>query len=203
MNSLALPRLRIVVLAAGFSSRLGKPKALARVRGSSLLRRTLELVADLKVAQVIAVIPRNAARYRAEGRGLDVAFAANSQRALGLSSSVRCGIAKARYSSALLLLPVDLINLKKRELARLIARWRAAPRCVIARRIGAAAGTPLILPRCLYTRMSAVTGDVGLRDLVGQLAAESRVLVDVPSALLDVDTCQDLHAARRRLRRQT
>jgi CTP:molybdopterin cytidylyltransferase MocA len=106
------------------------------VRGFSLLRRTLTLVSRLAPAKVIVVIPRHSARHRIEARGLEVIFAANPRRADGLSSSVRRGIALARYSPALLLLPVDLASLRERDLARLISRWRAARRCMIARRIG-------------------------------------------------------------------
>jgi len=205
MNAAILPRLHVLILAAGFSSRLGRPKPLARVGAFTLLRRTLTLVARAAPAKIIVVIPRHAARYRIEARGLRVVFAANPRRADGLSSSVRLGIVLARCSPALLLLPVDLAALQERDLVRLISRWRAARRCVIARRIGQQGGTsrggvPLILPRWLYARALAVTGDVGLRDLVSGLPAPQRVLLTLPSAALDVDTPQDLRAARRRLR---
>ena len=214
MNAVSLPGLQILILAAGFSSRLGRPKALARVRSVSLLRRTLILAARLAPAKIIVVLPRRAARYRIEARGLQVVFAANSRRAEGLSSSVRRGIAQARYSPALLLLPVDLAVVRQADLSRLISHWLAARRCVVARRIarrdGISAdevsgertsshgGVPLILPRRLYSRALAVTGDIGLRELVNGLPAQERVLVDLPSAALDVDTPQDLSAARRR-----
>ena len=200
MNSAFLPQLRILILAAGFSSRLGRPKALARVRGKSLLRNTCELAAYLRPAQIIAVVPRNAARYRLEARGIDVVFNINSQRARGLSSSVRSGIAKARYSTAILLLPVDLVNLRRRDMTRLIFRWRAAQRRVTARRIGGQGGTPLILPRWLYPRALQLTGDIGLRELVNALPRDAVRLVDLPSAAPDIDTLQDLKAARRRFR---
>jgi molybdenum cofactor cytidylyltransferase len=204
MNSVTLPRLNVIVLAAGFSSRLGRPKALARVRAFTLLRRTLTLVSRFAPAKIVVVIPRHAARYRIEARGLKVVFAANPRRADGLSSSVRRGISLARYSPALLLLPVDLAALQQRDVARLISRWRAARRCVIARRIGQQGGTPrggvpLILPRWLYARALAVTGDIGLRDLVSGLPAPQRVLLNLPTAALDVDTPLDLRTARRRL----
>jgi molybdenum cofactor cytidylyltransferase len=214
MNAVSLPRLQILILAAGFSSRLGRPKALARVRSVSLLRRTLILAARLAPAKIIVVLPRGAARYRIEARGLQVVFAANSRRAEGLSSSVRRGIAQARYSPALLLLPVDLALVRQADLSRLISHWLAARRCVVARRIArrdgisldevsrertsSHGGVPLILPRRLYSRALAVTGDIGLRELVNGLPAKERVLVDLPSAALDVDTPQDLSAARRR-----
>jgi molybdenum cofactor cytidylyltransferase len=202
MRVTSLLRLQIIVLAAGFSSRLGRPKALARVHGVSLLRSTLELAATLECAKIIAVVARHSARYRAQARGIDVSFVTNSRRNQGLSSSVRRGIAAARYAPAVLLLPVDLGNLKSRELAHLIQRWRGARRAVIARRIGRIGAAPLVLPRRLYPRALRITGDVGLRDLIAQLPAAGRVLVDMPSAASDIDTPQDLKAARRIFRRR-
>ena len=209
MNAVTLPRslpkLQFVILAAGFSSRLGRPKALARVHGVSLLRRTLNLAAHFTSAKIIVVLPRRAARWLVEARGLGVIFAVNSLRADGLSSSVRRAITQARHSAALLLLPVDLAALQQRDVARLISRWRATPRRVIARSVEQHAGTPrggipLILPRWLYARARGVQGDIGLRQLVGGLPAHQRVLLNLPSAAQDVDTPQDLRAARRRLR---
>jgi CTP:molybdopterin cytidylyltransferase MocA len=81
-----------------------------------------------------------------------------------------------------------------------------ARRCVIARRIGEndetpRGGVPLILPRWLYTRARGVRGDIGLRDFVRSLEPGQRVLLNLPSAALDVDTPNDLRAARRRATR--
>jgi molybdenum cofactor cytidylyltransferase len=204
MKALSPPRLRVVILAAGYSSRLGQPKALARVRGISLLRRTLKLAADLRTGgAVIVVTPCNATRYRVESRALPAQLTGNSRRARGLSSSVQVGIARARYSAGVLLLPVDLPSLKRRELAKLVSRWRCAPRQVVARRVAAVGGayparggTPLILPRGLYRLALGIDGDVGLRDLIAALPASRRVLIDLPSAAADVDTPRDLQAAR-------
>lgn len=189
---------QIVVLAAGFSSRLGRPKPLARVHGVSLLRRTLKVASSFGADRIIVVTPRNAARYRIEARGINVRWAVNARRAQGLSSSVRRGIAAARYASAILLLPADLVHLTRRDLFRLVQRWHSAPRRLIARRINLSGVTPVILPRWLYARASALTGDVGLRELVAQLPADNRVLVDLPSAIWDIDRPQDLRDSRRR-----
>ena len=188
------------MLAAGQSTRLGRPKALARVHGASLLRRAIESAATLECARIIAVVPRNSARYRAQAGGIPVTFVANSQRSEGLSSSVRLGIAKARHSPAVLIMPADLANLKARELARLVRRWRATPRRVIARRIGRSGAAPLILPRRFYPGALRIVGDVGLREFLAQLPDDSRVLVELPSASRDIDTAQDLEAARRSYR---
>jgi CTP:molybdopterin cytidylyltransferase MocA len=203
MNGIYPRRLRIVVLAAGFSSRFGQPKALARLHGLSLLHRTLKVASSLGADRIIVVVPRNAVRYRIEARGMKVRWAVNAQRAKGLSSSVRRGISAARYAPAVLLLPVDLIHLKSRDLFRLARRWQSAPRRLVARGINFSGATPVVLPRWLYSRASSLSGDVGLREFIGQLPADSRTLVEMPSAAADVDTPQDLKAARHRFRHRS
>ena len=202
-RSLAAPRLQAVILAAGFSSRLGSAKAMTRVGSSSLLRRTISRVAESVPAGIVVVVPRRASSYRLEARGFKVSFAANPRRAEGLSSSVRRGLHGARFSAAVLLLPVDLALLRRRDILRLISRWRARRRCVVARCVAGGSdrprgAVPLILPRWLYSRAQSVTGDIGLRDLVSGLPPSQRILLLLPSADHDVDTPQDLRAVRRR-----
>jgi CTP:molybdopterin cytidylyltransferase MocA len=101
-----------------------------------------------------------------------------------------------------LLLPVDLAALKLRDLKGLVSRWRGAPGRVFATRLASRTlthgGAPLILPARFFPRALRVQGDVGLRGLLADLPGAQRALVDLPSARIDVDTLEDLAAARRR-----
>lgn len=188
------------MLAAGFSVRLGQPKALARVRGQTLLTRTIRVLLPFATDKILIIVPPGADRYRIGISAGSAAFAVNRHRAAGLSSSVRLGIRRSRHCSGVLLLPVDLVELRRADLARLITRWRGRRRRVIARRIGAGAGPPLILPRWLYSQTRHLSGDQGLREVVRRLPAPILSLLDLRSAEFDVDTPQDLSAARRRLK---
>ena len=194
------PAPRIVLLAAGFSVRMGTPKALARIRGRSLMARTLRVLSPSATAAIIVVVPQRASRLRAELRGQGAMPVANPLAREGLSSSVRRGLRQARYEAAVLLVPVDLPYLESRDIARLIARWRGARRRVAARRIGTEAGAPLILPRRFYPIALGIAGDVGLKALIRHLPAEDVALVSLNSAAFDVDTARDLERARRRPR---
>lgn len=194
------PVLRIVILAAGFSRRLGKAKAFERVRGLALVRRTAATLASLGASRLIVVVPPRHGRFATVLRGLDVDLLPNALASRGLSSSVQLGLRHARDASAVLFVPMDLVDLSRRDLGRLIARWRASPRKLVARRIGAAAGTPLILPRRLFPVVARIEGDVGLRDVVRAMPPMACRLLALPSAAADVDEPRDLHAARRRLR---
>jgi molybdenum cofactor cytidylyltransferase len=187
-----------VVLAAGFAARLGQSKPLTRVAGISLLRRTLRVTAGLGDGQAVVVVPRRSARLKFEARGLNALLVENRDRAKGLASSVRCGIRKAGPCSGVLLLPVDLAFLRRRELAGLVSRWRGHVRQVVARRVDGLGGTPLILPRWLRAQALTIAGDIGLRELLGRLSVGQRRLVDLPSADFDIDTPKDVAAARRR-----
>jgi molybdenum cofactor cytidylyltransferase len=197
MKLLVAPGLRILILAAGFSARLGQPKALARVRGQSLLRRTARVLAPLSRRPLIVVTPPRCARYRQQLRGVPACLVANAGRASGLAGSLRTGLHAARWSSAVLIVPVDLAALDRAEVARLTGRWQAMRRRIVARRIDARAGAPLILPKRLFHLAQRLSGDTGLRDLLADVAADERVLIDLPSAARDIDTAIDLQLARR------
>lgn len=203
MNDSIRPRLRLAILAAGYSRRMGRPKALLRVHGQSLLRRTARLLASVAHGPLICIVPPRAARYRVELRGLRVELHANLHRAQGLASSVRSALNSARWASALLCVPVDLAGLRERDLQRLLRRSRSAPRRVVARRLGTGprGATPVILPKRYFAAASAVVGDVGLRDFLATLAADDLRLIELPSAIDDVDTPADLERARRRFAR--
>lgn len=192
-----LSGLRIVVLAAGFSTRMGRSKMLVTVRGVSLIRRTVAVLAQFSANSIVVVTSPRAPRLRAELRGYRVTLLANPQRARGLSSSVIRALRETRNGAATLLLPADLGELVPRDIARLISRWRSAKRRVTARRLDGRASTPLILPKWLYPQARRLVGDVGLQALIAALPEEQRMLVELSSAVRDVDTPGDLAAARR------
>jgi molybdenum cofactor cytidylyltransferase len=195
------PTLRIVVLAAGLSLRLGKSKALVRIHGMSLLKRTVRLLDGMSKFPIVIVAPPNAARYRVEIMNRPARMLGNPARTAGLSSSVHCGLKACKYSSAVLLMPVDLVNLNRRDTQRLIRRWQGHRRRVVARNIDATPGSPLVLPKWLFPLRAEVTGDRGFRDALLNLPNGTVSLVAMPSASIDIDTAGDLRNARRSFHR--
>ena len=89
----------------------------------------------------------------------------------------------------MLLVPVDLVELRRDEMAKLIRRWKSSPRRVVARRIEGRGRTPMIVPKWLFSAAA--------REWVARLPAGQAVLIEVPSAARDVDTREDLERARR------
>lgn len=191
---------RIVILASGFSTRLGAPKALARIHGVSLLARLSRTLAPLSRRPVTVIVPPRSATSRV-ARGLGLICLDNPRRERGLSNAVRVAIHHAARSPAVMLLPVDLAELRAAPLSRMLQRWRGHRRQVVARRLGARGVIPLILPRQHFRAAQSLHGDTGLRDWMLTLKSDEVVLMDLPGAETDIDTPDDLVRARRRFKR--
>ena len=81
-----------LVLAAGSSSRLGRPKQLVVVDGEPLLRRTVRIAGEAGFAPIYVVLGAEQEGCRAALAGLDVAIVDNPQWSEGMGSSLRQGI---------------------------------------------------------------------------------------------------------------
>jgi molybdenum cofactor cytidylyltransferase len=187
----------IIVLAAGLSSRLGQPKALASIHGRSLLQRTAAALAGLPPGSIHIVLPPRSPLHKlARRQGWQCIV--NPNRSRGLSSSVACGIVRCRQAPALLFLPVDLADMTRADLQRLLRHWRSNRRRVVARDHRGRPVTPLILPLHLYNLRHLLQGDTGLQPLIGALLASDVRRVRLRGARIDIDTPEDLRSARQR-----
>jgi molybdenum cofactor cytidylyltransferase len=179
--------LAAVVLAAGASKRLGRPKQLVTFDGRSLLQHAVDKC--LPVCRLGVVVVTGAER-EAVGetlRGEPVLVVHNSAWRDGLASSITTGIAAVPADSkAVLLMLCDQPKLSSAELAQLVSVWSS--------RYGATFGAPAIFPRAVFPMLEALRGDRGAKSLIEQLA--DTILVDLPGAELDIDRPEDLDRLR-------
>lgn len=181
----------MLVLAAGGSRRLGRPKQLVAHSGQVLVARALRLARTLDPCWLGVVLGAGAGRVAAAVNGLaDEIIVARDWR-VGMSASLRHGVARvpmeARY---LLVMTVDQWQLTASDLARLLA---AAGRSPVAAAYEGRVGVPAIFPRPYLPLLQSLHGDQGAR----RLLAEGAVLrVPLPRAAADLDTPGDLASSR-------
>ena len=99
-----------ILLAAGEGRRMGLPKALLTIEGSTFLARVALVLARPGVASVVAVLGHQASRVAAEASlPSSVAVVENPRWADGMLTSVHRGLdeAETRGADAVLLHPVD------------------------------------------------------------------------------------------------
>ena len=195
------PRIGCVLLAAGGSKRLGRPKQLVRRRNRPLLLDAVEaaraaLDADGATAVVLgagALKLRNVLRRAPTGRSgrSPVRIAYNALWREGLAGSLRAGLdALPRTVRAALITVVDQPDVDAAALRRLIVAWRTRPGVPAAAYYSGRAGVPAILPRRLWPAVRLLEGDVGARALLRGM--RGLTLVEMPEAALDVDTEEDV-----------
>ncbi len=185
-----------VVLAAGGSRRLGQPKQLLLRGGETLVRRCVRLAAATAPHRLLLIAGGHADGVIAAVRDLPVAIHVNADWEEGLASSLRVAAAAlAEAARPCLLLACDQPALEAAHLHAL--REGFAARGCAATRHGDARGIPVLVPPELLAQAMDLRGDRGLRHLLAARAPGHIALLDAPALAHDIDTPDDLAAARR------
>lgn len=184
-----------ILLAAGSSSRLGRPKQLVEFDGETLIRRAANALIDAGCEPVVVVLGSEIELSKKHLTGLDVRIAENAVWQTGMSSSIREGMSHVILENvdAVLISVCDQPNVRAEHLQKLITRSRETHAAVTAAEYNNILGVPAVFGRELFDDLMNLTGDKGARDLIREGAAVS---VPIPEAALDIDTKSDLAETR-------
>ena len=185
-------KLAAVVLAAGASTRLGRPKQLLRRRSVPLIVEAVRLARAAVGPEVVVVIGSESQRMRSVLRRHTpgVTIVNNSRWPEGIASSVRAGARSlAADTAGVLYLLVDQVEIGATELAALVETWTSQPGIPAAARYSGRAGVPAIIPRRRFRDIGDLTGDIGARQLLRGLGKIN--CVDMPAGEADLDTPED------------
>ncbi|WP_405013944.1 NTP transferase domain-containing protein [Kitasatospora sp. NBC_01539] len=188
-------RVAALVLAAGGGRRLGgRPKALVRLRGRTLLEGALAAVRAGGCAPVVVVLGAEAGRVRAGADTGDCVLVENPAWESGMGSSLRAGLAAVPAdASGVLVMLVDTPGVTAEAVARLVAAHRAGGELVAAAYDGRRGHPVLIGARYLAEAAAGAEGDAGARALLAAHAPEV-LLVECGDVAVadDLDTPADL-----------
>jgi molybdenum cofactor cytidylyltransferase len=178
-----------VVLAAGGSRRLGRPKQFVRLRGVPLIVAAVDRALATRPQGIVVVAGAHGSRLAAALRGRAVEIVRNRDWRLGLASSLRAGLRRVPASArSCVVTTVDQWRVTSADLERLLRAGAPA-----AAAYDGVLGVPAVLPRAWRARVLALRGDVGARALFGAGGVHE---VAIPSATFDLDTPRDLAALR-------
>jgi molybdenum cofactor cytidylyltransferase len=191
-----------LVLAAGLSRRLGRPKQLLSVGGEPLIRKTVRQVLASSLDQTIVVVGDRAAEIATAVADLPVRIVVNPDTALGQSTSVRVGLASLpEEAEAAVFVLGDQPEVEPCVIDALIDSWRAARPAVVVPQYVEGVSNPVLFDRRVFPELAAIEGDVGARAVVlaHRAAGDLEVVpVDVHTPA-DVDTEGDYRALLNRL----
>jgi molybdenum cofactor cytidylyltransferase len=188
----------LILLAAGGSRRLGRPKQLLRLGGESLARRAARLALNAGCRPVVAVSGAHAQKVEAEWAGLDLMVAHNAHWREGMGASLRAGMEALSDAGleqrldALIVMLVDQPRIGSDVLRRLIEAYRAPtpPPPIVACAFDERLGPPALFDRRLFPALRQAQGDRGARALFDAHRA-ALVAIPCPQAGFDIDTLED------------
>lgn len=184
-----------LLLAAGGSRRLGRPKQLLTRDGETLVHRAARLLRETAPRRLVVVVGARREAIEAAIAGLDAEPVANDDWQAGLSGSLRSAArAMAGFDGAVLVAACDQPAMEARHLQALLAGARdAASRCAATPHDGLP-GIPAVVPAA-WLPQAAQAGDRGLAARLRALPRDALFLLDAPALAFDIDTPIDVDAA--------
>ena len=178
-----------VILAAGASRRMGRPKPLLEVpAGSETFLDHLIATLGAHCQPVIAVLGHEAERIRA-GTRRPAAFVLNENYAAGQLSSLQCGLrAVPPESGGVVFTPVDHALVKESTIGALVIAFSAHKDLIVAPQCHGRHGHPVCCARPIIDELLALPHTAQARDALHRHHAETLYLdVDDPAVVLDID----------------
>jgi molybdenum cofactor cytidylyltransferase len=178
-----------VVLAAGISSRLGRPKQLLELEGRPLLQHVLDAAAASGLDEVVVVLGHDSERIAstlALPPGTRVVV--NPDYQAGQSTSLRVGLDSVdpRADAAAILLG-DQPRLTPSAIGKALDAFRASEAPIMRALWQGQPGHPVVLARSEWVSVKELKGDKGARDFVAASARVEVIEMGEPP-VEDVDT---------------
>ncbi len=201
------PRVAVLLLAAGRSTRMGGPnKMLAEADGQPLVVHAVKAALASQAVEVVVVLGHMAEQVKAVidqavPANAKLRFVLNPDFADGLSTSVRTGItALGKQIDAAIVQLGDMPGVTAALLDRLMAAFSPVEgRSICVPTVGGKRGNPVLWDRRFFAEIAQVSGDTGAKHLIGEHAdLVCEVEMTGEAAITDIDTPEALAAWRAR-----
>ena len=187
-----------VILAAGKSTRMGRPKATLLVGSGSdtFLTRMIRTFQQAGVEDVVVVIGHeaDAVRESVAASGLMARLVVNADYESGQLSSVVTALRAIDRPgvNAMLLTLVDTPFVSAATVRAVVQRYRAVHAPIVRPVRGAEHGHPVLIDRTLFDALRAADPASGAKQVVrAHVSAAGDVAIDDEGAFLDIDTPGD------------
>ena len=155
-----------VILAAGTSSRLGRPKQLLQFGDRTVIEHIVDRVLSTSAERVIVVLGHAAEEIGKTLGDRAVETVINPDYRTGQASSLTAGIRAAGDSEAIVVLLGDQPGISSIAVENVIAEWRKSGKPIVMSRYGSNRSHPILFDRSVYLELLEIRGDQGARDVI-------------------------------------
>ena len=196
MNQMLLKNTAAIILAAGNSSRLGHPKQLLKLKGETLLHRTVRIALESGLDPVNVVLGYRQDQMKQNITDLlsqknKIKIIDNKNWEKGMGTSISSGIKDLNlFISSAIVSVCDQPFLSASLLKRIIRTYQDNDVDIVTSRYkDGVLGVPALFSRVHFKNLSSLQQDKGARDLLRDNNKDT-LSVSFPNGHLDVDTPQ-------------
>lgn len=176
-----------IIMASGYSKRMGKDKLLLEYKGKTFVERTIDTVSKCSFMEIILVARET--KVRAFGEVKDIVVVENRNADKGISESIKLGVSNAESSDGYMFFTADQPFLKASMIENLMKKFGENPQNIIIPVFNGKRGNPVIFPAALKTEFLELNGDTGGKAVIENHKDIVKLIeISESLSLLDVDT---------------
>ncbi|MFK9090753.1 NTP transferase domain-containing protein [Bacillus salipaludis] len=183
------------MLAAGFSTRMGKPKLLLPYKGKSLLRHVIDECLKSHVEGIIVVVNPNIKNLVNEARSIEGVskIILNDQSDDGMSTSVKLGLhSLPETAQSVIFLLGDQPLMSSSEINTIIEDHHRNPNfSIIQAKYQGVKGHPVLFKKDMFPHLLEISGDEGGKSVIKKFEQHVYYSEMNRSEIPDVDTPYD------------
>ena len=186
-----------ILLAAGESKRMGKPKLLLPLGDSTVLENTIDNLLNSNADEVIVVLGANAQQMERVISNKAVKVVINPDYRQGMSTSLICGLKQvSRQAQRIMVALADQPYIDKKTYNKLIQQSLNSDRGIVLPTHKSRRGNPIIFDILYKDELLQLEGDVGGRELLKRHPDDTlEVTVDCEGIYINLNTMDDYKSA--------
>lgn len=184
----------IVILAAGNSSRMEKPKQLLKFNGQTLLNIVITESLKTKFRPVVVVLGAYAAEIKQTSTNPEVIYSVNKDWKNGMSSSISSGLKTVLGSNPeienAIITVADQVHISSEIFEALQSKQEQTQKNIVASAYAQTTGAPTLFNKKYFEKLLALNGTIGAKSLIKKYVDDT---VTIPFELgnIDIDTETD------------
>lgn len=191
-----MPEIGIIILAAGRSQRMGRPKQLLKIGEISLIQHVVNIALNTTYAPIVVVLGSNFELIKKEITDFEVAPIFNPNWENGMGTSVAAGVEAIQKLNpklkAVIILLVDQPLLQPKLLNDLENLYKVSNKKIVASKYNKTFGVPAIFDQSVFEVLKSLDGNKGAKKVIQQFIEKDEVaFVDFREGGFDLDTQKD------------
>lgn len=191
-----------IILAAGESRRMGKPKQLLPLGKTTILEQTIDNYLNSEVHDVVVVLGYRAEEILSLITKRPVRVAVNSAYREGMSTSIVAGLGLiSDNAQGIMLALADQPFIDSQTINRLVESFGAGDKSIIVPAYQGRRGHPVIFSIKYKEELLSLKGDIGGREIIYRHPGDVlEVAVNCEGICVDIDTVDTYNLQRSKLR---